>query len=433
MKDMRESDDGKQKDLVDMGMFRDQQMALSNALLQSRERTSLLESKIELLAIHHLGNETYLKDKTDAEGKSYSVHCVIVSAKDVRKFTGWKSGSMYELIKEVACDLKKKLYIFNDRERNYFVAKSLYGDVEYRKGELMIEFNPDVEYLFTNLTRNYSRIKLDIALSFTTNGGLQLYKLLKSNAFKARTPLHGEKQADCEEVSIYYRLIDLRLEMGYIDTTQEEVRREALKMHPDSDKIDLVEHRPMYRRWSDFNARVLKPGIEEINRISDIYVSKVEKKRGPRGKIEGLTITFQHNTTYYAMQEMDGAKEQGGKNPENAVSKPGRPADRVMTQDEMDNFIDIVRGYAKGLSTIECRKVAEAAGYDMMKVKKAATELESYSSKKPVANSTGFLIDAIKKGYGCGTLPQKRNFFERSYDFEDLEKRLAKNLIQKEE
>ena len=81
-------------------LYANKQVALANSLIQARERTSLFESKIELLAIYKVGEEKNVRKKTDVAGKTYTVHYVDISAKEIRDLMGERAnkGSMYSYI-----------------------------------------------------------------------------------------------------------------------------------------------------------------------------------------------------------------------------------------------------------------------------------------------------------------------------------------------
>ena len=120
------------KDITEIDeIYSNKQVALANSLIQAREKTSLFESKIELLAIYKVGDEKNVHKKVDADGMEYTVHYVDISAKEIKQLLGSKAnnGSMYTYIEAAALELKKKLFIYRDRGSEEFVMKSLYGDV----------------------------------------------------------------------------------------------------------------------------------------------------------------------------------------------------------------------------------------------------------------------------------------------------------------
>ena len=66
-------------------------VAIANAFLQARERTSLVESKLELLSIYKLSHEYQIIDKVDGYGNKYNVRAVVINKKEIEEILGTKS------------------------------------------------------------------------------------------------------------------------------------------------------------------------------------------------------------------------------------------------------------------------------------------------------------------------------------------------------
>ena len=265
--------------------YKNQYITISNDMIRSREKTTLLESKIEALAMFYMSKDLKRKDKLDPEGNTYKVEYVEVPVKEVsalmpRKFDKYVDGRTYEEIKAAAISMKQKIFIIENPEEKKFYLKSLYGDVMYDSGRLFIEFDPTMKKYFLNLTRDFSKLKLPILFSFKKNGGFQLYKLLKSYAFAPNLPEidMSLSQEELPTYSVSFSLTDLRMKMGYVDLNQPLVNKEGAKDHPDWKKMENLEQGThLYRRWSDLYKRVLVPGAEKINELSDIYLVDIQK------------------------------------------------------------------------------------------------------------------------------------------------------------
>lgn len=323
--------------------FEDKYVSLSNALIQAREKTSLLESKIELFAIYKMNDEVMTLDKKDATGREYSVHAVTIQSKEIKELMGRASSSIYTQIEAASNELLNKKYIYRDEVKNEFRMQPLYQGVDYKNGKLTIEFNPDTEFLFTQLADNYTKLRLDIAFKFQTNGGFQLYKLLKSYAYVLPDPDPSLPQEKQKTLVKQFTLSELRLQLGYVDLDQPEVKKEGSKAHPDPEKMTAVEKKPKYKRWTDFYNRVLVPGMTEINRMSDIYVQTIEKVQGSHGKVEEVSFTIQKNA--------------GRIEPEQKL---------VLTEDEIDDFIDVLRlDHSIPFKTKDLKSISEKANYDL--------------------------------------------------------------------
>ena len=138
--------------------YKDQYVTLSNPMIRSRETTTLLESKIEVLAMYYMSKDMRETQKKDANGKDYSVHYVVVPANEIaslmiRERNTKAGGSAYKSIQNAAISMKQKIFIIEDKESNQFLLKSMFGDVAYNNGELYVEFDPSMEKYFLNLKK----------------------------------------------------------------------------------------------------------------------------------------------------------------------------------------------------------------------------------------------------------------------------------------
>lgn len=396
----------KKEESFDLSIYDNKQVALSNALIQAREKTSLLESKIELLAIYRMSDDMYSVEKNDGEGNVYNVHAVSISSAEIRQLIGRKGGSLYTQIEAAALELKRKLFIYRNPGENQFVMKSLYGDVSYDGGRLTVEFNPDTESLFLDLKDNFTKLKLDIAFKFQTNGGFQLYKLLKSYSYTLKPIDPSLDQKSQDYIEKRYSLSELRLQLGYVDINQPDIQKEGAKKNPDVEKMAKMEKKPKYKRWADFKKRVLTPGINEVNSISDIYIDSIEKDPGAHGKVEHVIIRFMNNKNYYCNETTE------------EVNTP-----KVLTEEEVDEFIDDLRDMFNGLKTRDLKAIAVAANYDIDIISRQFDVLKTYKTHHSDVNEVAFMIAAIKKNYQKSSRTDNsfKNFDERDYDWSDFE------------
>jgi len=466
--------------------YSSQFITMSNSLLRAREKTNLLESKIEVLAIHYMDKDIKVKDKTDANGKEYSINYVEIPASRIKKLMGRDDGNTYSEIKKAAIALKQKLYIIEDTANRQFVLKSMYGDVAYDNGRLLIEFNPEMEPLFLNLKQNFTKLSLPIMFSFRKNGGFQLYKLLKSYAFSPNLPEidMSLSQEELPSFMLTYSLTELRMLLGYVDISQPGLKKEAEKKHPDFEKMSKEEHKPTYKRWNDFTRNVLDPGIEEINEISDIYIKEIKKDtRGRGGRIVGVCVYIQHNRAYYERKKQENKETVSSPFTEeqiedvmelahglfdlklreyrDVVLKAECDFERIkavyelytetgsqgelypflmdnmdkitlpvsdISQEDKDAFIDWAADIIPvRLRLKEYKILCEAANYSRDRILKAVNVLNTTPSD--VDNVMGFLLAAINKGWG---IPKKKkrknaNFTERNEDWNAIFKNIAKN------
>ncbi len=363
-------------------------VSVANSLLQAREKASLLESKIELLAIARMNENMEEIEKKDIHGHAYKVHLVRIKTKEIKLLCGnVKGGGIYRDIMGAAAEMKRKIYIIADEKSNQFEIKSLYGDARYSNGTLEVEFNPDTEFLFTELKQNYAKIRLDIAFKFQTNGGLQLYKLLRTYLWELPDMDESTPQEELPYLTKEYTVSQLRLLLGYVDLNQRDIQKEAVKKSPDYDKIEEMEKKPKYKRWSDFSSRVLEPGIKEINSNSDIYISSIETQKGAHGKIEGVSIKMQHNRSFH---------EEKMQKKEIEIPLPN-----ILSEEDIDDFLDEMQEFmVESYKIKDLKAIAKAADYDMDRIKSAYGYMKSSSSDK--SNAVGYMIAAIKNDYARG-------------------------------
>ncbi len=394
--------------------YRNQFITVSNEIVRAREKTNLLESKIEALAMYYMSKDMKQREKKDANGNNYIVNYVVLPAKEISSLMyndgKPRGGKTYLDIKRAAISLKQKLYIIENKEEERFYLDNMYGAVVYDKGSMYVEFNPDMEKYFMNLKQNFSKLKLPILFSFKFNGGFQLYKLLKSYAYPPNLNAIDITLSQ-EEQSIYavsFSITDLRMEMGYIDINQPLLKEEGTKRKPNWEKMEKLEKAPAYKRWSDFYVRVIEPGIKEINELpSDIYIKDVIKDTCGRGaKVVGLTFVIQHNKKYYEMN---------GKIP------PKKVSESINVDDFIDELEDMIEEKVK---LKDLKAIAEASGYDIEKIRR----IYGLSKTQDINNLVGFLIAGLKGNYSDNinnkpvNRSNKHGFKERTYDYDELER-----------
>ena len=256
--------------------YKGQLITVSNSMIRARETTTLLESKIEALAIYYSSKDAKQRTKKDANGKDYDVNYVVIPMKEVSYLMSREDGSgkraggkTYSEVKTAAISMKQKVFVVEDRENNQFIAKSMYGDIAYDNGKLYIEFEPSMEKYFLNLKQNFSKLKLPILFSYKRNGGFQLYKLLKSYAYPPNLE-HIDMslaQEDLPTFSLTWDITALRSEMGYVDLNQPLIKEEiTLKRKPDWEKIEKIE-----KKKKKENEEKNKRNKNNINNNEDKY------------------------------------------------------------------------------------------------------------------------------------------------------------------
>ena len=413
-------------------LFANTKVAINNAFITAREKTSLLESKIELYSHYKLSDPRMVQERTvlDPNDVPFTVHYVTINASEIRTLTGRTGGSLYDQMFEASNFLRIKSYIYYNREAKHFKSQSLYNSVEYKDGILDIEFNPATERLLLDTAGgNFTQLSLNIAFKFQTNGGFQLYK--KHSVEMHKLPKVGEfdasvPQEDYPTISKKYTLAEFRLEMGYVDLNQPDILAESKKKNPDSDLMSEMEKKPKFKRWNDFYSKVIEKGIEEVNAISDIYIPEIKPEKGAHGKVIGVIVYLQRNKKFLEKEMTGTYKEE---------KTPKTPP--VITDEFKDEVLDKIRELIPELQkTSEARSIAEAAEYDFDKIEKANQVLKSQTNDIQIVP---FMIKAIKGGWEVSVSMQKGKkkgnqagdfgkFQQRDdYDFEELKKKIIAN------
>ncbi len=406
--------------------YKNKTVTMSNAMIRGRENTNLLQSKIEMLAIAHTDSDMKQMDKTDSHGNPYLVNYVVLTSGEIKELMGRNDGETYSEIRNVAVALGSKVIIIEDKKEKKFGVKHPYEDVVYEDGKLYVQFNPDMEKLyFRDLKNDFTMLQLEILFNYKRNGGFQLYRLIRSYIY----PPNLEEidmnlsQEDLPEYSLRWDLNDLKMQMGLVDINQSSLARESSKKNPDWEKMVAEEKSPKYKRWDDFNKRVIQPGVAEINEISDIYIKEVVTERsGKGGKVSFVTFVVQRNRDYYLKHP------EKVKNKEVNVKIPG--------PDEIDDFVDDMRKIiAEDIKTRDLKVIAETAAYDIAKVKKA---YECSRQAGKIDNLVAWLISAIKNDYDMPIEKKNdrknafKNFEEREYDdLGDIERELNEKALKK--
>lgn len=369
---------------------------LNNLLLRSKRQNNLLESKIEVLAIKKLQSEPIMVTEKDSEGKRYTLDSVKLNAAELRVLMGReKSHSLYEQIRVAAGRMMQKYIVIEEPDTHQFAYKHYYHSVKYSDGLLDVVFEPAMSPYLKHLSANYTKLSTPILWSFDTNGAFQLYIHLRSYMYQiSESPKKDVSQEEAETLTKEYNLAELRAELGYVDLgdqASDSIRAEASKKNPNWDKISNLEKKPKYKRWSDFSTRVLKPGIEEINEKSDIYVSKMEPiKTGRGGKIIGVRFYIQYNKGFYRK----GASTDGTR----TVDREGRVEEqyKAIPTETISEIMTIFPADESLITPVDAEILYNDAKGDVEKIRVAY----DYAKKVDrITNFMGFMRKAVQNDY----------------------------------
>jgi plasmid replication initiation protein len=366
--------------------------------------------------INAMGKGTALSQKLFAIGMQHitvdNTNNVVATiyGPELRKMFKSTSGSLYEHI-EALCDRQVKgqtIFDWNllmkDKENGKIEAHQVVTDASFKDGTLTLRYNNSLTDKIVNLQKNYTVLSLADTLSLKSVYSLRLYEMLKA-AYDYKKYLTKEPG----EQAFEYDLTELKLELGIITSGGvKEIKNELEKELPDYDKIEALADKNdlnKYKEYKIFNRNVLSKAKEELNKKTSLEVDYEPIKCGR--KTAGIR--------FFVNQK------------ENTIPKDKIP---VINKDEvLDELMDLLH---EDFKFKEIREIAEAAGYDIEKVKKSYSYMLTYD--KTIDVPIAFIKDCIKNEYYANSAkpmyPKKNTFnsYEQNQDnFEELEKLLLDN------
>lgn len=382
----------------------DTNVLMDNFLLRAKRQTNLLESKIEVLAIKKMQTDPITITEPDANGNEYELDGVVLNSAELKILTDRNTGSLFDQIHVAADRMMQRYIVIEEPKTRQFAYRHYYHEVKFSDGKLRITFETGMRPYLKNLSANYTKLSMPILWSFDTNGAFQLYVHLRSYVYKiSEDPQKRVAQEKAETLVKEYNLAELRAELGYVDLdadSNEKIRREASKKHPDWDKIGHLEKTPKYKRWSDFSTRVLKPGIKEINEKSDIYISKMEAVRtGRGGKITSVKFYIQYNKNFF----LKGASTDERR----VIDEEGVVEERYETipTDVMSEIMSIFPAEEKLVTPVDAEILYNDAKGDISRIRAA---YEYARTADHITNFIGYMRKAIRDDY-AGTQVEVMN------------------------
>ena len=372
----------------------------SNELINAMGKGTALSQKLFAIGMQHI----HVDETNNVVATIYGT--------DLRKMFKSSSGSLYEHI-EALCDRQIKgatIFDWNllmkDKENGKIEAHQVVTDASFKNGTLTLRYNNSLTDKIVNLQKDYTVLSLAETLSLKSVYSLRLYEMLKS-AYDYQSAV-TKKQG---EMVFEYLLPELKLELGIINSGgSKEIKAELEKESPDYDRIDELAEKTgqnKYKEFKIFNRNVLLKAKEELNKKTSLIVDYEPIKSGRKA----VGIRF-----FVTKKDIEASK---------TVQIVQANRDEIL-----DELIDLMHDDFK---LREIREIAEAADYDISKIKKAYEYMLNYGSDIDVP--IAFIKDCIKKGYYNTESKTKsakntafKNFSQRTdYDFEELERKLLEN------
>lgn len=405
--------------------FRQEVLSKSNFFIGAKYKASILEHQIIYLAMFKIQEREY-------EERPDGIY-VKMSAAEIKKTTGSAGGSFYHRLKAVSEDMTGNPFGVADDTKEHFIFITPINYAEYENGEFKIRFALEFKKYLVNVQTDFTPIAKEIAMNLRKKAySFPLYQILKKQCYYPKGYM-GEKNY---VFSVTIGLSELKLEMGLVNLKDSPDVKKALYQgkgtEEDYTKAINKSKDKMFEAFSDFNNKCLKPSIDEINEKTDIYVEYHKNRKGRGGRVYAIEFIIYLK-----------GKDKNKNIIPTSVDKEGRITPKI-SQEQIFMFCmeacSLLNEYNIGLP--DMMSIAEAANYDIEKIKRAKSLLEKTPGE--IQNVTGWLISCIKKGYeepvqrkanGRQMKPVKNkfhNFEEREYSDEqisDLEKALLKQEI----
>ena len=342
----------------------------SNNLITARYKATLTENKMTVLALLRSGKEK------DEHGR----HVAQFSAQELKLIMGHNNGSFYQQLKETAQKMQSRQLAIEDVENKRFRYMSVIDTAEFSNGIFRVSFNVDVNQYIENLRKNFTTMNVGILVDFTSTYAYKLYEILKTQEYQI-----DRKGDENGEYSIYYSVPELKVAVGCVDISTQAVQEEMRKRNPDYDRIvnELATDKH-FDKWYDFKKNVLDVAERQINEKSDLNVRYELMRAGRGGKVQGVTFFISRDSDYQDLKKMPAIMQEEL----SALQETEEVRDRV---DEVLDYIGRER-----VSRETAKLFLEKAGYDVDKVKEA---YDYTSSKRSVKDLTGYMLNAIGKGY----------------------------------
>jgi len=303
---------------------------MENALIEARYSLTVEEQRLVLTTIAMLDN---------VETAPSGFPMLKIPKKLIIEATGLHEKD-YKVIRNSLEKLMSRVITIETDKG--FELYQWFAKAKYNKGDEFIEvqFHPDLKPYLLELKKRFTKIPLKQVLQLRSKYAIRLYELLK-------------RYEDTGFRTDY--LPELRKKLGVEDNE--------------------------YTRFFDFEKRVLKPAIEEINEKTDLQVSYIKKKTGRR--ITHIEFEFksknakQGDTTQTTKTPSQSIDTQGQKQLKN--NQPDLWETVIKILDLEEDEYDILSGYtyAKYKTDVEPKIMAITTDVAIKKAKKEILKILS--------------------------------------------------------
>ena len=393
--------------------YRKEVLLKSNYFIGNKYKASVLENKITYLAMLKIQSNDYESDATGIY--------VRMKAAEIMSFIESKSGSVYAQLKTVANQMTGNNMGIVDDENERFEFITVINKATYENGVFTIRFANELRDNLINVKKNFTNLPKNIIAKLKKPYSFPLYQLLKSQCYYSNYYTGERNNVFALEIG----LSELKLDMGVINANEDEVKRVLSNGHGKQRDFDEAVKRAKYKMfdaWGEFDRKCLRPTVEEINEVTDIYVEYKKILAGHGGKVVAIDFTIW----------VDGAEKQHKEVIPVAYDVENDKTDiHISTSEKFFMYIDISERLAKTGFIVEVTDIitiCEKAYYNKEVIYKAIDVLNN-SNKGTIKNVVGFLIKAIQENYSLKKLngnDSMLTYNQSDSDIAELEKTLLK-------
>lgn len=357
----------------------------SNNLIEGSYKLTMSENRLIELALTKLEVTMLDKNLSAEEVKSLikqrQFDEIEVNVIDYKKEYNIKNNAIYQDLAETANRLYNRSLIYF--EDNDLVMKRWVITCKYKEDRcaISVQFHPDLIPDLMIFKSCYTRFDFDVKKYIKSYYTCRIYELLKQyEAF-------GSRKFEIEQ---------LRFLLGIEDDE--------------------------YPEYSNFKQRIIKPAVEQINKITDLYCEFEEEKN--KKKVESIRFKFVKQQVNFQTKDQitffdDEVAITSEHNDYNVVKEFRELLGITISPRQIEKIISLaaesIKEHKSSLSIKE-----------FIKQKKAV--VDNYAKTHVVKSYLGAIIKAIELNWMLNSKDNSNfnNFEQRTYDFDDLERRLLK-------